>query len=1029
MKKQFDRNRFESMRIEDLFQVLIDPYRHRVEKEDMPALDRIFAEKMADEQTSLRAQGTYDTFYKMFMSLTPLNIGQALESNVHSNYFSSMPPHERKAFIQRMLDDESFYNFWLPIEHTPDQQKQSINSLLLQRRLIQFLGNPRATNILEYDYQAAEEEVSPSARTGISGFDMAMKSGQIHERSQQQNQTGQRATLVLNGANPPPFNPNSEAGKQFLSQQQAPKKAMTRSEPKSAYSPQCGYLDICVSANGEVLAALHKDSIDLYDAHSLQHLRTFKTPFAPRGEETTTGICLNATATELYVANGTAVRVLNPQNGAKVDQLAISDIDVAKKKKSRKSFNMDDYDLGPTHVDKVFDVFDKLHLCNNGKTLIASHKCEPYNGSYSISVWQREDITLKIDGKYTKNLPKARISETGWRFVHKMACTVSSIPPKFSSNNRYFAVRNPHGLFAWEMKYHEAGTNRRRKKTELKIKTILSRSLSLDENCFVIGFYGNSTQAIAAPSSLIDLNNKCATTATPYKLTYTEIVFSPSGKYGVATNDTNITLIEGHSLRVLHCHILEHETKVSSANKVIFRSENSFVLAGPHFLLCEFTIKNEAIVFNRVLRSANTPLHDSSHSSSDEQSPPSSQCSSGESSPNSKELRLLEKALQEKYKQYASASSVLLRPPEFGSNGVVIPDFNPLTVELLVRSIIDVYGRDAEVTPSKLSSEQLKLYQEIYKRVLAGMPTPVIPIQTTAPEFIPREPIGSLDTRKTLQETDLVKLETFTSGAHRFFVGECHIAGNFPLCVLRKIPSSLDVHYETNRQLQHPSISTWFLPSNTLGFELQAFQFDSKLTLDTAIEKAHTQMSIALCLRIAKQILEGVAYLHRNNLLHLNLSTHEVFIDSNWNARIVSPTCAYKHDGNGLLIGTLETIVGDINYAAKEILTHPPHYSDKADAFACGAILHALFSGMTRNKDALTARKQTLESVNRDYYILKKPNIPVGLMKNIQWLMWNDHKQRITPNHSLIGDTQVDGITMLSEQNPVGEFDPLPTLR
>lgn len=95
------------------------------------------------------------------------------------------------------------------------------------------------------------------------------------------------------------------------------------------------------------------------------------------------------------------------------------------------------------------------------------------------------------------------------------------------------------------------------------------------------------------------------------------------------------------------------------------------------------------------------------------------------------------------------------------------------------------------------------------------------------------------------------------------------------------------------------------------------------------------------CRYFMKQILNGVQYLHDNNIIHRDLKLGNLFLNDNIEVKIGDFGLATKIEYNGQ---RKETVCGTPNYIAPEIITKKGH-SFEVDIWSIGCIMYTLLVG------------------------------------------------------------------------------------
>ena len=95
---------------------------------------------------------------------------------------------------------------------------------------------------------------------------------------------------------------------------------------------------------------------------------------------------------------------------------------------------------------------------------------------------------------------------------------------------------------------------------------------------------------------------------------------------------------------------------------------------------------------------------------------------------------------------------------------------------------------------------------------------------------------------------------------------------------------------------------------------------------------------------VFKQLVEGIEGCHNSGVVHRDLKTENVMMDSKWLLKIADfgyATLLSGKTGNNILT----TFLGTLSYAAPEILNKKPYIGSCADIFSCGVILFVLVTG------------------------------------------------------------------------------------
>jgi serine/threonine protein kinase len=86
------------------------------------------------------------------------------------------------------------------------------------------------------------------------------------------------------------------------------------------------------------------------------------------------------------------------------------------------------------------------------------------------------------------------------------------------------------------------------------------------------------------------------------------------------------------------------------------------------------------------------------------------------------------------------------------------------------------------------------------------------------------------------------------------------------------------------------------------------------------------------------QLLEGLDYLHKNNIAHRDLKPENILFDEYLNLRIADFGYSASLDGRDGS-GKMKTVLGTYGYMAPEIILQQPYNGVEIDLFAAGVIL------------------------------------------------------------------------------------------
>ncbi|WOL15548.1 serine/threonine-protein kinase STY46-like [Canna indica] len=124
------------------------------------------------------------------------------------------------------------------------------------------------------------------------------------------------------------------------------------------------------------------------------------------------------------------------------------------------------------------------------------------------------------------------------------------------------------------------------------------------------------------------------------------------------------------------------------------------------------------------------------------------------------------------------------------------------------------------------------------------------------------------------------------------------------------------------------------------------------------LHKHHNVLELSMLLKFAIDVCKGMDYLHQNNIIHRDLKTANLLIDSNLVVKVADFGVARIQNQGGVM--TAET--GTYRWMAPEVINHQP-YDQKADVFSFGIVLWELttskipYESMTPLQAALGVRQ------------------------------------------------------------------------
>ncbi len=155
----------------------------------------------------------------------------------------------------------------------------------------------------------------------------------------------------------------------------------------------------------------------------------------------------------------------------------------------------------------------------------------------------------------------------------------------------------------------------------------------------------------------------------------------------------------------------------------------------------------------------------------------------------------------------------------------------------------------------------------------------------------------------------------------------------------RQDADQLNLEAKHVSQLSHPHI----IPLYEIGFQeytpFLVYQFYEGEQLKQWLQREGKLKQLD-AVKITNQLLDGVGYAHKNNIIHRDLNPSNLLIDNEGNAKIMD-------FGISVIVGTTTAsteITGTVNYLAPEQLTNS-EFGPAVDIFASGLILYEMLTG------------------------------------------------------------------------------------
>ena len=166
--------------------------------------------------------------------------------------------------------------------------------------------------------------------------------------------------------------------------------------------------------------------------------------------------------------------------------------------------------------------------------------------------------------------------------------------------------------------------------------------------------------------------------------------------------------------------------------------------------------------------------------------------------------------------------------------------------------------------------------------------------------------------------------------------------------------------------------------------------------------------------RIFRQIITALSYLHSLNICHRDLKPENILLDRNFNVKLADFGLAAFQPADLWL----ETWCGSPHYAAPEIVRGRPYMGAQVDVWSCGVILYVMLSG-TLPFNGRTV-EQTLRKIENCNY-----HMPRQLSREAKDLIWRMLKR--DPNVR-ISMSAIFEHPLLTKHDPAWQGAPHPPL-
>ena len=150
---------------------------------------------------------------------------------------------------------------------------------------------------------------------------------------------------------------------------------------------------------------------------------------------------------------------------------------------------------------------------------------------------------------------------------------------------------------------------------------------------------------------------------------------------------------------------------------------------------------------------------------------------------------------------------------------------------------------------------------------------------------------------------------------------------------------------------------------------------------------ARRSLPLEEAMRLFRQIIYGVDFLHNNSICHRDLKPENILLDDHNNVKIADFGFA-----RWLKQSTTQTSCGSPHYAAPEVVKGIPYNGKKADIWSCGVILYALLAGrLPFNEPSM---RELLAKIKNGIY--RMPDFQPDIKDLVSRMLTVDPEKRIT---------------------------------
>jgi len=169
--------------------------------------------------------------------------------------------------------------------------------------------------------------------------------------------------------------------------------------------------------------------------------------------------------------------------------------------------------------------------------------------------------------------------------------------------------------------------------------------------------------------------------------------------------------------------------------------------------------------------------------------------------------------------------------------------------------------------------------------------------------------------------------------------------------------------------------------------------------LRSILANTAVELSWRLRLTIARDAVEGIAYLHANDLIHRDIKTENILVDDSWRCVVADYGFARKAAaGNRQAM----TILGTDEFMAPEVV-FGESYDDRADVFSFGVVLAEIITRRAPGRDGFLMRlpRKKFAADAEEVRAAAPPDTPASLLECVAQCLAYEPDDRLTAEMAL----------------------------